>query len=1245
MRPLQPEDTTRAVGVYGRRRRTPLGTARGGRRTTIMSRLRAGLEERLQASQEYRALAERVRAGLPVCVEGVSGGGSALLIAALADAGTALVATYNDERARRIADDLRSLLGDDPAAADRRVLLYPSITATLYDGITPERAEIAERLTVLERLCAGDPVIVVASIPALLLQTIPRQRMMAARRHLQVGDRVDRDALGLALLDLGYERVDLVDEVGQFSVRGGIVDVSPPTTPLPVRIELFGDEVESIRLFSPATQVSVSSVERVGIGPAGEILLDQQTVAVALPQIQRVFRRELDRLEAAGKRREAERLRQNRDHDLTLIEQLRPAAELIHYLPYFYTQRETLGDYLPDDCLVVVDEPVRLKAHAETFEKDLHETYQTGVKLGRHLRLPETALIPFQQLALTHLSPGRGERRLVYLSMLGRPVPWQPDLERLSFSTPPVDSFGGKFELLVEGLYDWQRQGHYLLVCSSEPDKSAEALRGRGLKQVRVADPDCALRPGEVTVCPLELSAGFKLPSADLVCLTAHEIYGWRKLRRPQESAYRPGFQLMSLRELNEGDLVVHINHGIGRYAGLSKQTIGEMERDYLVIEYAEGDRIYVPVTQLDRVQKYIGAEGATPQIDALGGKRWERAKRKARASARQLAHELMKLYSERESAPGHAFGEDSPWLKELEASFRYEETPDQWQAIQDVKADMMRPRPADRLVCGDVGFGKTEVAMRAAFKAVLEGKQVAVLCPTTVLAYQHYNTFVERMGQYPVQIRMLSRLRNAAEQRKIIRELREGGCDIVIGTHRLLMRDVHFKDLGLLIIDEEQRFGVEQKERLKKLRTNVDVLTLTATPIPRTLNFALSGIRDISLINDPPPGRLPIRTWVRERDDDLIREAIKREVERGGQVYFVHNRVKSIEHVAAAVQRLVPEATVAIAHGQMAEDELEQVMTAFYAGEFDVLVCTTIIENGLDVPNANTIIIDDADRLGLAQLYQLRGRVGRSNRQAYAYLLYRYPERMTEAAEERLKAIEEFSELGSGFKIALRDLEIRGAGDVLGAEQSGHLSAVGLDLYCHILAESVRALKGESVAEEEDEGYPAVDLPIEAVIPADYVPGENQRIALYRRLASVTDAEQLAALDREITDRFGPPPQPVRNLMELARLKLGCREVGIVDVSPRSGRLYVRLSRKIALGRRERLILQELYRDTVKGKRRQQTPLLRRASFEATSISFAYRAGDPQAIVAALDEIITLLRERNRQLPEHRRRAAVGAP
>ncbi len=1192
-----------------------------------------GLHHRLQASDEFSELCGRVQAGLPAAVSGVSGAGSALLVAGLsAGGGTALVVTYSDERARRIAEDLRGLLGDaasNPAQAE--VLVYPSIASALYDGVTPDRGAVADRLTVLERLSSGDEIIVVTSVQALMLQTIPREAMEAARREVAVGDTIDREDLSRALVDLGYESVDLVDDVGQFSVRGGIIDVSPPTMPGPVRIELFGDEVDSIRLFNAETQVSLREIERAGIGPAGEILLSEDAVARALPQVKRAFRRELDRLTRDGKKREADRLRERRDEDLGLLEDLRPAETLVHYLPYVYSERATLGDYLPDDALVVIDEPVRIATHGEGFYSDVQDSYRSGVKLGRHLRLPETACIPFEQLAATHLSVPpdlEGRRRVVYLGMLRRDVPWAADLEPVTFSTPPVDSFGGRFDLLVDGIRDWQRDGQHLLICSGEPEKAADALRGRGVSNVSVANGQLTLERGKVKVAPLELSGGFKLPSADLVVMTGAEIYGWRKVRQPQETRYRRGFSLTSIQELDEGDLVVHINHGIGRYAGLSKQTIGDMERDYLVIEYSGEDRIYVPVTQLDRVQRYVGPDGGDAPIDALNGKRWERAKRRARASTRLLAAELMKLYRERERVRGHSFDEDSPWMKELEASFRYEETPGQWQAIRDIKRDMEADRPADRLICGDVGFGKTEIAIRAAFKAVLDGKQVAVLCPTTVLAHQHLNSFRERLGRYPVEVRMLSRFRSGAVQRKTVEQLKAGTVDIVIGTHRLLGSDVGFKDLGLLIIDEEQRFGVEQKERLKTLRTSVDTLTLTATPIPRTLNMALSGVRDISVINDPPAGRLPIRTFVRERDDDLIREAILREAERNGQVYFVHNRVRSIGHIAAAVQRLVPEVTVAVAHGQMREDELEQVMMAFYREEFDVLVCTTIIENGLDVANANTIIVDDADRLGLAQLYQLRGRVGRSNRQAYAYLLYQYPDRMTEEAEQRLRAIEEFSELGSGFKVALRDLEIRGAGDILGAEQSGHVSAVGLDLYAQMLADSVRALRGEIVS-DEDEGHPSLDLPLEAVIPADYVPGERQRISLYRRLSSLWDAEEVEGLAEEIVDRYGPMPRPVRSLIEIARQRIACRDVGVVDVRARKGRVRVRLSKGVALSRRERLILAELYRDAVKGKRRTDRPALDRPTFNATEITFAYSAKQPEKVLEGLAEIIIRLRDR----------------
>jgi len=1183
----------------------------------------------LGEAPEFVDLVQRLqRPSGAVCVEGVSGAGKALLCAGiLADPGvTALVATYNEERAQSIYDDLRALLNDTEAPRGKeRVLLYPSIASALYDGVEPERLDVAVRLTVLERLCAGIPTIVVASVKSLLHLTMPRSVIMAARRDITVGERCDRDDITGALLNMGYERASLVEEIGQFSVRGDILDISPPTSPYPVRVEFFGEDVEAIRYFDPATQRSGERIERLGIGPAGELLLTPGDVKRSLPTIKSAFRRELDQLNAQDKHREAQRLKERMQEDLDALQGLRPSAGLVHYLPFIYTEPDSLCDYLPDEAYLVVDEPIRLKSHAEQFEQDVHTAYRKGVKLGSHLRLPETACMPFAKLVAKYMTAPRG-RSVAYLTMLQREVPWAPRAEAVSFRTPPVDSFGGKFELLVGGLDEWQHEGKRILVCCHDVEQTAGVLRQRGLSDVVEAAADVGLARGKIVVGDLDISAGFAFPAGDLIALTGKEIYGWRKLRRPEEPTYRRGFSLISLRELAEGDHVVHINHGIGVYRGLSKQTVGGMERDYLVIEYADSDKLYVPVTQLDRVQKYIGAEGSAPTVTALKSGRWEQAKKKARKSTQLLARELMRLYAAREQAEGFAFAGESPWLSELENSFRFEETPDQLQAIRDTYTDMEKPAPMDRLVCGDVGFGKTEVAIRAAFKAVLDGRQVAVLVPTTVLAQQHYNTFRERLSRYPVEVEMLSRFRSKAGQHKATTGLKQGTVDIVIGTHRLLFSDVGFHNLGLVIIDEEQRFGVKQKERLKKLRESVDVLTLTATPIPRTLNMSLSGIREISVINDPPQGRMPIRTYVRERDEALIAEAIRRERVRGGQVYFVHNRVKSIAHVAAMVQRLVPEASVAVGHGQLSEEDLERVMLAFYAEEFDVLVCTTIIENGLDVPNVNTIIVDDADRLGLAQLYQLRGRVGRSNRQAYAYLLYRYPERMSEEAEERLRAIEEFSELGSGFKLALRDLEIRGAGEILGAEQSGQMSSVGLDLYCQMLADAVKTLRGERV--RSSEGQPAVDLPVEAVVPASYVPGENQRITLYRRLAAVDSAEELEALQEEMADRYGQMPKPVENLIRIADLKMKAVDAGVEDVSTQNGRIVVRLSDAASLSPRSQRVLEGLYKPTLRQARKGARGSVPRVAFSARQISFGYDRKRKQQMLGHLETLLGTLRD-----------------
>jgi len=1006
-------------------------------------------------------------------------------------------------------------------------------------------------------------------------------------------------------------------------------------------VELFGDEIDSLRHFDPVTQRSREHLEKVLIGPAGEILLTRSAVHRALPAIRSAFRRELDLLNERGKYREAERLKERMSQDLDLLENLRPHPSLTHYLPYLYDRPACLCAYLPADAIMVVDEPVRVKSHAEQFEQEVRRAYDSAVKLGSHLRLPATACMPWEDFVTAHLCHSRLRRPILYLTMLQREVPWAPDAELLPFSTPPVDSFGGRFELLVEGLAQWQREGKRLLLSTAEPERMTEVFTKRGLHGLVQPGEQQQLERGLITLADLNLSGGFTVPSADLVVLTGREIFGWRRLRRTEEPAYKRGFSLTSLRELHEGDYVVHINHGIARYRGLTRQTLGGIEREYLVLEYAGSDRLYVPVTQLDRVQKYIGAEGAKPEIGPMKSAKWKTTKREARKHAQLLARELLKLYSAREQARGFAFSPDGPWMAELENSFRYDETPDQLRAIADVKRDMESPRPMDRLICGDVGYGKTEVAIRAAFKAVLDNKQVAVLAPTTVLAQQHYNTFRERLSRYPIEVAMLSRFRTPEQQRRVLEGLKNGTVDLVVGTHRLLSSDVQFKDLGLVVVDEEQRFGVKQKEKLKQLRTAVDVMSLSATPIPRTLNMALSGIRQISVINDPPQGRLPIRTFVREADDELIRQAILREIERGGQVYYVHNRVQSIKHVAAHIQRLVPEARVAVAHGQMDEFDLEQVMLAFYAEQFDVLVCTTIIENGLDVPNVNTIIVDDAHKLGLAQLYQLRGRVGRSVRQAYAYLLYKYPDQMTPEAEERLKAIEEFSELGSGFRLALRDLEIRGAGEILGAEQSGHMSAVGLDLYTQMLADAVKTLKGERPSDLE--GLPALDLPVEAVIPAGYVPDERQRIDLYRRLADVTSEEEIEGMAEEMRDRYGPLPQAVQNLLRIARLKLRAVPAGVAEVGPENGRLVVRLANSMRLSEREASILRGMLQPTLRQARQGMRSKLPRAHVTETSLSFAPAGHDADFILRGVEQLIDLLAKRAEYNRKQGEKVAVG--
>ncbi len=863
------------------------------------------------------------------------------------------------------------------------------------------------------------------------------------------------------------------------------------------------------------------------------------------------------------------------------------------------------------DLVCAVDEPDELERQARAFGERTSAAYARAIEAGRLSSDTRPPLVSWDRVAAA-LRAHRG----VAVSTFHRPG--RGKAVEIPFGA--VESFAGQMEALTQQLREWAAGGRRVVVASRQAHRMAELFADHGLATALVERLDEAPAAGIVSAVPDALTDGFTLD--DLAVVTDAEVLGWRRRRR-HIRWLRDGGRIGSWTELSPGDLVVHIHHGIGVYRGLERLSIGDADRDYLHLEYAQGDALYVPTDQINLVQRYVGVEGQTPQVHRLGGAEWEREKRRVRERTREMAQELLGLYAARETKQGHAFTGDTPWQREMEQAFAYEETPDQWKAIEDVKRDMESPKPMDRLVSGDVGYGKTEVAVRAAFKAVMDGKQVAVLAPTTILAQQHLNVFRERFAAFPVRVEMLSRFRTPREQREIVEGLRTGAVDVAIGTHRLLSRSVTFKDLGLVIIDEEQRFGVTHKERLKHLRTQVDVLTLTATPIPRTLHMSLAGLRDLSVMETPPDARQPIRTVIREESPELVREAIRNELARDGQVYVIHNRIETIERAAARIRRLVPEARVAIAHGQMAEERLERVMLDFLGGRFDVLVSTTIVEIGLDIPRVNTIIIGDAHLLGLAQLYQLRGRVGRADRQAYAYLLYPRHARLTPEAEQRLVAMREFVELGSGLRLAMRDLEIRGAGNLLGPEQHGHLAAVGFDLYMRLLEEAVRETRGEVV---EEAAEVAIDLNLGAFLPDTYIQSPGQRMAAYRRLAAAQTVEECRAALDELRDRYGPLPEPAQNLGEIIRLRALARRAGVSAIIRSRAGVLLRLAGSTAIGSRIQA-LAGAWRDQI-----ELTPegILLRPSAGGVAETIR-RVGDALDILAASDSTL--------------RRAGAGSP
>ncbi|HEX6797821.1 MAG TPA: transcription-repair coupling factor [Ktedonobacterales bacterium] len=1105
-------------------------------------------------------------AAAPV-LAGIADAAKPYLVAALAAAldRPVLYVVRDAEQAERATEALVGLVG-----RDFPVLPYTDRDALPYERLIPESEALRSRMNVFTALARpSGAALIVMPARALAQPVMPPEEYAQALVELRPETQIDPRILLQHLLSLGYEHVAEVSEAGQVSHRGGIIDVFPPALPRPVRVEFFGDEIESIRTFDPETQRSLNPLDAVLIGPAREALALRGPAAARM----------LAKLDQIGLDEDArERFRR----DLDALSNSQSFEDIAFYLPYLHELASPLA-YLPPSGLVVLHDADALARTIQNLEAEGEEVRDRLERDGENPPGLLPALIPWEQLA-----PQLARRPQVRFASLTEDESVQEGVVGASGGRPhatgtalapdlvPAPSYGGRLRAFATDVRKLLDQRQRVVVVSGQARRIAEVFGDEALlghnNTVMVApetDLTTAPEPGTLQVIHGRFPEGWHSRSLALSVFTDAEVFGWSKRHDQRRKTAMSASAFLA--DLNVGDFVVHQDHGIGRFEGLVRLNNGGVEREYLHIQYAGTDKLYIPTDQLDRITKYIGMGDAVPALSKLGGGEWAKAKQRAKESATDIAKDLLRLYSVREAAVGHAFPPDEaqPWLMELEESFAFEETPDQQRAIEEVKADMERARPMDRLVCGDVGYGKTEVALRAAFKAALDQKQVAVLVPTTVLALQHYNTISQRLKPYPIRVELLSRFRSEKEQKEVLRDLALGRVDILVGTHRLLQKDVVFNDLGLVVVDEEQRFGVVHKERLKQLRTEVDVLTLTATPIPRTLHMALVNVRDKSVIETPPQERLPIRTYIRHWDDALIREAILREVDRGGQVFFVHNRIQGIQALAQRLQKLVPEASFVVAHGQMPEDQLEKVMLDFSAGEFNVLVSTTIIENGLDIPNANTIIVNNAAYFGLAQLYQLRGRVGRENRQAYAYFLYQQDTKLTPVAEKRLRAIFEATELGAGFRIAMKDLELRGAGNLLGAEQSGFANAVGFELYTRLLADAIAEVQGKRGEAQQPKAPPVtVDLPVNAYIPDDYIADRALKMHFYQRLAVLERPEQVEALAAELGDRFGPPPEPVTHLLELVRLKTEAGELGYESIALRDGQAVLKLRKAAALDR-----------------------------------------------------------------------------
>ena len=1048
-----------------------------------------------------------------------------------------LLLTFDSFRIDQLYEDLIRLIPED------KVVIFPEIEVLPHEQIKTDYSVTSERLEALEKiLFAEDKNIIIAPVNAIMRKLIPAKMFNKYSRLLEKGREINLNKLASDLSALGYERVDMIEEPRQFSVRGGIVDVFALTNQKPYRIEFFGDEIDSIREFSLDTQRSTGEHQKIVIPPAREVFLLEDNVKDRLPIIEKDFKQAELRLKNMDKEDEAGYLAQKRDEALEKLEELNYFPGFEQYKPYFYNYLDDIFSYMGSKTNIFLDNPERVWQRVKNYVRDINETQITLLEQGSILPSYSENFLDKEEI-----KSRINDNKCIYFSPQYGKNPFAKDIQEFTFHTGGVEPYHGQLEMFATRVKNLLEDNYNIVVTLNTANKAeriADYLRDEGIESVYSREKQ--VYKNKAVVMTDSFSEGFIIEDLNLALFTEKEIFGKPQKKKRKLSDLEQGVEISSLDELKTGDYVVHENHGIGKYMGIKTLEVQDQHQDYLVIQYADEDKLYVPTEQVNLVQKYIGADQNPPKLYKLGGSEWKKVKQRVKSSVKEMAIGLLELYAERETVEGYAFPEDTVWQKEFEDAFPHQETPDQLKAIEDVKDDMEQQTPMDRLLCGDVGYGKTEVAIRAAFKAAMDEKQTAVLVPTTILAQQHYNTFSERISKYPVTVDMISRFKTKAEQKKTLEKVAKGQVDIIIGTHRLLSKDVVFNDLGLLVIDEEQRFGVTHKERIKDMKRRVDVLTLSATPIPRTLHMALVGVRDMSVIETPPKNRYPIRTYIREFNRELIKDTIRREIGRDGQVYFVHNRVADIDKKADMIRKLLPEARVAVAHGQMNETKLERLMLDFYKQKYDVLVCTTIIETGLDIPNVNTIIINRAENMGLAQLYQLRGRVGRSNRVAYAYLLYEKDRVLSEVAEKRLRAIQEFTNLGSGFKIAMRDLEIRGAGNLLGAEQHGHIASIGFSLYCKLLESAIEELKGNQT---DDKDEVEIDLTIDAYIPEYYISDSKQKIEIYKKIMKAENEKVIMDIIDELIDRFGDPPGVVMNLIQISRIKVLARKLGIEKI------------------------------------------------------------------------------------------------